>query len=158
MSQPTDQPSSTPDGSARPPSPQETLGYGNAAPTPPGQLQHYSQPAAPQTYAAYQQPPAPAVYQQPAVGYQRPTQSQSTLYLVAAILNWVVLGITVVSTLGIGIIAAAWMVPMTVMIHKGAKDGYRHTGLAVCTLLFCGLVSGILMLVDEGNRQPKPLR
>lgn len=166
MSQPTDQPFGTPDGSAQPPSTQGAHGYGSSAPTPAGQLQPYPGPAAPQTYTAYQQqPPVPAAYRQPATGYQqpyaayqRPAQSQSTLYLVAAILNWVVLGLTAISTFGVGLIAAAWMVPMTIATHKGAKDGYKHTGLAVCTLLFCGLISGILMLVDEGNRQPKPLR
>lgn len=159
MSQPTDQPFSTPEGPAQAPSAQGAPGYASSTPAPPGQLQPYAEPAAPQSYAAYQQQqPAPAAYQQPQLGYQPPAQTQSTLYLVAAILNWVVLGITVISTLGLGIIAAAWMVPMTVMIHKGAKDGYKHTGLAVCTLLFCGIISGILMLVDEGNRQPKPLR
>lgn len=43
-----------------------------------------------------------------------------------------------------------------VQTKKAATDGYKHTALAVCTLLFCGTVSGILMLVDEGNRRDYP--
>lgn len=111
----------------------------NSEPAPPGQYQ--------------QQPPVP---QYAPAAYPPPVAARSSLYVAAAVINWVVLGIVVVSTMGIGVIAAAWMVPMTVLTHKAAKDGYKHTGLAVCTLLFCGLVSGILMLVDEGNRYEKP--
>lgn len=79
------------------------------------------------------------------------------MYTAAAVLNWVTLGIIIVGTLGIGVIAAAWFVPMTILIHKGAKGPYRHTALAVCTLLFCNIISGILMLVDDNNRPAKPV-
>jgi hypothetical protein len=78
------------------------------------------------------------------------------LYTAAAIINWVVLGIVIVGTLGFGIIAAAWFIPMTILIHKGAKGPYKHTALGVCTLLFCNIISGILMLVDDSNRPAKP--
>ena len=133
-----------------------------AEPTP-GTPQNYGLPIG---HEATPPPPLPVVYQQPgpvyyhqsALPYQRPVTPTSGLYVAAAVLNWVVLGILVISTFGIGIIAAAWFIPMTVLTHKAAKDGYKHTGLAVCTLLFCGLIAGILMLVDEGNRQPKPLQ
>lgn len=81
---------------------------------------------------------------------------KSGLYQAAAIINWVVMGLLIVCTLGIGIIACAWFIPMTIRIQKGAKDRYSHTGLAVCALLFCNLISGILMLVDSGNRQARP--
>jgi hypothetical protein len=90
----------------------------------------------------------------PAGAVQSPA---SSLYLAAAILNWVVLGLLVLGTCGVGIIAALWFVPMTIYIHKGARDPWKHVGLAVCTLLFCGLISGILMLADEGNRRDRPL-
>jgi len=79
------------------------------------------------------------------------------MYTAAAVINWVMLGIIVAATLGFGIIAAAWFIPMTILIHKGAKGPYKHTALAVCTLLFCNIISGILMLVDDSNRPSKPV-
>ena len=79
------------------------------------------------------------------------------MYTAAAILNCITLGVIIVGTLGIGVIAAAWFVPMTILIHKGARDPYKHTGLGVSTLLFCNIISGILMLVDDSNRPPKPV-
>jgi hypothetical protein len=42
---------------------------------------------------------------------------------------------------------------MTINIHKGARDRYKHTGLGVCTLLFCNIISGIFILVEDSNRQ-----
>ena len=78
------------------------------------------------------------------------------LYTAAAVINWVVFGILVVSTLGIGVIFGAWFIPMTIRMHKGAAGPYRHTSLGVCTLLFCNLISGILILVDDSGRPAKP--
>jgi hypothetical protein len=153
MTQPTDAPFNPYDGSAVPTPPAPALPTSGAL-TPAQAPVGYPQPSAP---VAYPQ----AAYPQAGPGYpphQAPVAQRSGLYLAAAIINWVVLGIVVISTLGFGIVAAAWIVPMTILTHKAAKDGYKHTGLAVCTLLFCGLVSGILMLVDEGNRAPKPVR
>lgn len=98
----------------------------------------------------------PETYRQPTSEDQTPypqLPQTSSLYVAAAILNWVMLGLVIISTMGVGIIAVVWMLPMTIGIHKGAKDGRKHTSLAVCTLLFCGLISGILMLVDERNRR-----
>ncbi len=137
-------------------------------PTVTGQPQVYPPAVPPPAPVVYQQAPSvsapvPSVYPQPYPVYQQPYPAyqpaapRSGLYLAAAIINWVALGVIVISTLGIGIVAAAWMVPMTILTHKAAKDGYKHTALAVCTLLFCGLISGILMLVDEGNRQTRPV-
>ena len=80
------------------------------------------------------------------------------MYTAAAIINWVTLAIVIVATFGIGIIAAAWFIPMTVLTHKAAKGPYKHTALGVCTLLFVNIISGILMLVDDSNRPPKPVR
>lgn len=82
---------------------------------------------------------------------------KSGLYQAAAIINWVMLGVVTLTTCGIGIIAAAWFIPMTIRIQRGASDRYKHTALAVCTLLFCNLISGILMLVEEGNRHERPV-
>jgi len=78
------------------------------------------------------------------------------MYTAAAVLNWITLAIVSVATFGFGLIAAFWVVPMTIQIHKGAKGPYKHTALGVCTLLFINFISGILMLVDDGNRPPKP--
>lgn len=78
------------------------------------------------------------------------------MYTAAAVINWVTLGIVIVATAGFGVIAAAWFIPMTILIHKGAKGPYKHTALGVCTLIFCNFISGILMLVDDSNRPPKP--
>lgn len=82
--------------------------------------------------------------------------AKRSLYTAAAIVNWVVFGLLVVSTLGIGVIAGAWFIPMTIRMHKDASDPYRHTALGVCTLLFCNLVSGILILVDDSGRPSRP--
>jgi hypothetical protein len=87
----------------------------------------------------------------------QPVTATRGMYTAAAVINWVTLGIVIVVTLGIGVIAAAWFIPMTVLIHKGAKGPYKHTALGVCTLLFCNIISGILMLVDDSNRPAKPL-
>lgn len=120
---------------------------------------HHPEPTVPAPYNAsaapgWYGPPPPSPMPWDQTMY-RPPQQQSGLYLAAAIINWVVMGLAIVGTLGFGIIVAAWFIPMTIFIHKGAKDGYKHTGLAVCTLLFCNLISGILMLVDNGNRQSR---
>lgn len=105
-------------------------------------------PAPPTGLPAVQAPAAPLAVQAPS--------STRGLYTAAAILNWVTLGFVIVATVGFGVIAAAWFVPMTILIHKNAKGPYKHTALGVCTLLFCNIISGILMLVDDSNRPPKP--
>ena len=78
------------------------------------------------------------------------------MYVAAAVINWVTLALLVLATCGVGLLAAAWFVPMTVYIQKGSRDRYKHTGLGVCTLLFCNIISGILMLVEDSNRQHRP--
>ena len=111
------------------------------------------------------QPPAnvPATSYQPGFatptgGTAAPASGTRGMYTAAAVINWVLLAIAIVATFGIAIIAAAWVIPMTIQIHKGAKGPYKHTALAVCTLLFINIISGILMLVDDSNRPPKPVR
>jgi hypothetical protein len=78
------------------------------------------------------------------------------MYTAAAIINWVVLGLIVVGTVGFGIIVAAWFIPMTIQMHKGARSPHKHTALGVCTLLFCNWISGILLLIDDSGRPTRP--
>lgn len=116
-----------------------------------------------------QYPPNPSQYlpNPPQYGYQpvyyydggaqsRPPSPASGMYTAAAVLNWVTLGLVTLLTCGIGLVAAAWFVPMTIFIHKGSKDPYKHTALGVCTLLFCNFIAGILMLVEDGKRISRP--
>lgn len=110
-----------------------------------------------------QQPAWPPIAGLPAVPvyYGYPPQvpqpaAASGMYVAAAVINWVVLGLLVLATCGFGLIAAAWFIPMTIYIHKGARDRQKHTGLGVCTLLFCNIISGILMLVEDANRGHGP--
>lgn len=114
-------------------------------------------PAPPPAYPAYAAPAYPAPGMQPGVPMAMPVQGTRGMYTAAAILNWVGLGLFVVFTFGIGIIAAAWVVPMTIQIHKAAKGPYKHTALGVCTLIFINIISGILMLVDDSNRPARPV-
>lgn len=144
MTEPPEGPA-TPDPWGTPPPPEQAATPTPAWPTPPSPYappQPYAQqqPYAPYGAPAYGLPPAPA----------RP--AQSGLYVAAAVINWVTLAILVGLTCGIGLIAAAWFVPMTIFIHKGASDGRKHTALGVCTLLFCNVLSGIFMLVEDSNR------
>lgn len=99
-------------------------------------------------------PAVPGYYGYPPPVPQPP--AASGMYVAAAVINWVVLALLVLATCGIGLVAAAWFVPMTVYIHKGARDRYKHTGLGVCTLLFCNIISGILILVEDSNREHHP--
>lgn len=112
-----------------------------------------STPPPPPAWGAASYPPQPPAA--PGHGYA-PPPAPNGMYQAAAIINWVVLGLIVVGTCGLGIIAAAWFIPMTINIHKGAKDQQKHTALAVCTLIFCNIVSGILMLVEDNNRPDRP--
>lgn len=117
--------------------------YGPAAPVAPSP----QPPAVPAPYAGYQEPGYQSGYAQPGYaqpayaqpgaaqpgyaqpgyapagypGYQQPVAATSSLYNAAVIVNWVMLGITVVGTFGIGIIAAAWMIPMTLQPQSTAR-------------------------------------
>lgn len=84
--------------------------------------------------------------------WQTHPPAASGMYTAAAVINWVILGLLILGTCGLGLIAAAWFIPMTINIQKASRDPYKHTALAVCTLLFCNIISGILMLVEDGNR------
>lgn len=73
------------------------------------------------------------------------SETDRTLRLIAFIWN-------ILCTVGcaILILPLAWMIPMTVRsygIYKGTKP--NSTAFDVCTLLFVGLVSGILLLCSR---------
>jgi len=122
----------------------------DTSPNPAGQQLPAQQP--------YFSPPAQMSVQPPGFpAMAAPVSTGRGMYTAAAIINWVTLGIVIIGTFGIGIIAAAWFVPMTILTHKAAKGPYKHTALAVCTLLFVNIISGILMLVDDSNRPAKPV-
>lgn len=105
-------------------------------------------------------PPRRRDYQTPPTGTtpSRPKHSDGNqmkerqLYNVAIILNWITLVLVVAFTYGAGIIAAAWIAPITILMHKKAKEPYKNTALAVVCLLLCNPISGALMLIDDGNR------
>lgn len=128
-------------------------GPGSEPPAPLGQP-YPPQPYQPQSYPP---PPPPQYPVQPYAAPYAAAPAQAPghgLYVAAAVLNWVTLGAIVVLTLGIGIIAAAWFIPMTIRMHKNARDVTKHTALGVCTLLFCNIISGILILVGDSDRRP----
>ncbi|WP_225433029.1 MULTISPECIES: DUF2510 domain-containing protein [Bifidobacterium] len=135
--------------------------YGGAAGYQQGGYQQpgYPQQGYPQTQQnAYQQPyqsgyPQQTYQQQPyggaaADGAIYPmTDSDRTLRMVAFILNI----ISIAATFWL-IIPLAWMIPMTVRswgIYKGTKPNTMAFG--ICTLLFCSLIGGILLLISTKN-------
>ena len=51
--------------------------------------------------------------------------------------------------LGFFLIPLAWMIPMTVRSYKIYKGTQKNTtGFAVCDLIFCSLIGGVLLLCD----------
>lgn len=111
----------------------------------------------------YQQP-YQASYEQPQVAYQQVyaqpvaavapeqlypmTDTDRNLHLVAFI--FVILSLVGSCWL---IIPLAWMIPMAVItwgIYKGTKA--NTVAFGVCTLIFCSLVAGILLLCSNKDR------
>ena len=101
----------------------------------------------------YQQSPYQQAYQQP-VGPAVPvplypmTETDRNLRLVSFIF-------AILTTVGCGvfIIPLAWMIPLCVInwgIYKGQKP--NTVAFGVCMLLFCNLVSGILLLCSNKDR------
>ena len=95
--------------------------------------------------------PAPAqqnVYVQNApaqAGVPYPHPNSQGLFLAAFVLN-----LLATISCGILIIPLAWMIPMTVHtwgIYKGRQP--NTTGFGVCSLIFVGIVGGILLLCGE---------
>lgn len=97
-------------------------------------------------------PPPVPVLVDAAAGPALPPGQTRGMYTAAAVINWVSWGLIVVFTAGIGLILGAYFIPMTIRMHKNAKGTYKHTSLGVCTLLFCNLISGILILADDSGR------
>ena len=113
---------------------------------------------------AYQQQPYQATYEQPQPAYQQVyaqpvapaapaalypmTDTDRNLRLVAFIF-------CILSLVGSCwlIIPLAWMIPMSVIswgIYKGTKA--NTVAFDVCTLIFCSLVAGILLLCSNKDR------
>ena len=97
--------------------------------------------------AAAVEPAAVPIYQASPAGYQLypMTETDRTLRLVAFILN-------ILATVSVGwaLLPLAWMIPMTVRsygIYKGTKP--NTVAFDVCTLIFMGIISGILLLVSR---------
>ena len=129
---------------------QQPYGYGAQPQQPYGASQaqqpyqaSYEQPAV-SYQQVYAQPVAPAV---PATLYPM-TDTDRNLRLVAFIF-------CILSLVGSCwlIIPLAWMIPMSVIswgIYKGTKA--NTVAFGVCTLIFCSLVAGILLLCSNKDR------
>lgn len=135
-----------------------------AAQNPYGTPQSQPQQSYQQSYQAQVQQPYQATYEQPQVSYQQVyaqpvapaapaqlypmTDTDRNLRLVAFIF-------CILSLVGSCwlIIPLAWMIPMSVIswgIYKGTKA--NTIAFDVCTLIFCSLVSGILLLCSNKDR------
>lgn len=73
------------------------------------------------------------------------TDTDRNLRLAAFVLN-------LLSTIGTGVllIPLAWMVPMTVhswRLYKGERP--NTTAFAVCDLIFCSVIAGVLLLISQ---------
>ncbi|MEC4293924.1 hypothetical protein [Adlercreutzia shanghongiae] len=136
---------------------------GQAAQQPYGTGQGAYDPCQGQPQQPYQQP-YQATYEQPQVSYQQVyaqpvaaaapaqlypmTDTDRNLRLVAFIF-------CILSLVGSCwlIIPLAWMIPMSVIswgIYKGTKA--NTVAFGVCTLIFCSLVAGILLLCSNKDR------
>lgn len=123
---------------------QQPYGYGAQQPCSQQPYQAtYEQPQ-PAYQQVYAQPVAPAA---PAALYPM-TDTDRNLRLVAFI--FCVLSLVSLCWL---IVPLAWMIPMTVIcwgIYKGTKA--NTVAFGVCTLIFCSLVAGILLLCSNKDR------
>ena len=99
----------------------------------------------------YQAPPPPYQYQPPpnyayqGAGFYMRDSSNSGLFTAAFVLMIIGTVIMAISTYGI---ALAWGIPMTIhcaRIRQGTKPNTIAFG--VCSLLFVGIIAGILLLV-----------
>lgn len=120
-----------------------------------------------QTYDPYQaqpQQPYQATYEQPQPAYQQvyaqpvAPAAPATLYPMTDTdrnLRLVAFIFCILSLVGscVFIIPLAWMIPMSVIswgIYKGTKA--NTVAFDVCTLIFCSLVAGILLLCSNKDR------
>ncbi|GMO14903.1 MAG: hypothetical protein Ta2E_05520 [Mycoplasmoidaceae bacterium] len=44
-----------------------------------------------------------------------------------------------------------WMLPLTIKIKLVVKDRYKHRTLAICALLFLGIIPGIFLIIAESK-------
>ena len=84
--------------------------------------------------------------------YRRPEPGSYSANLKSVALIFMILG-TIVNTL-LALIPLAWCLPMTLHYNQCIKEG-RPVSVAfkVCSLIFCSLIAGILMLCDNDNQQ-----
>lgn len=71
--------------------------------------------------------------------------------IIVFIVGWI--GIVVLFNGGWLIITLAWMIPMTIMTTHSVTDGKQRVALGVCHLIFFNIISGILILVSNGQIQ-----
>lgn len=127
--------------------------YGYQDPYQAQQAYGYQDPAQAQQSYGYQQPGYQQAYQQPVAPVQAAplypmTDTDRNLRLVAFIF-------CILSLVGSCwlILPLAWMIPMCVIswgIYKGTKA--NTVAFDVCTLIFCSLVAGILLLCSNKDR------
>lgn len=127
--------------------------YGYQDPYQAQQAYGYQDPAQAQQSYGYQQPGYQQAYQQPVAPVQTAalypmTDTDRNLRLVAFIF-------CILSLVGSCwlILPLAWMIPMCVIswgIYKGTKA--NTVAFDVCTLIFCSLVGGILLLCSNKDR------
>lgn len=127
--------------------------YGYQDPYQAQQAYGYQDPYQAQQAYGYQQPGYQQAYQQPVAPVQAPplypmTDTDRNLRLVAFIF-------CILSLVGSCwlILPLAWMIPMCVIswgIYKGTKA--NTVAFDVCTLIFCSLVAGILLLCSNKDR------
>lgn len=127
--------------------------YGYQDPYQAQQAYGYQDPTQAQQPYGYQQPGYQQAYQQPVAPVQAPplypmTDTDRNLRLVAFIF-------CILSLVGSCwlILPLAWMIPMCVIswgIYKGTKA--NTVAFDVCTLIFCSLVAGILLLCSNKDR------
>lgn len=85
-----------------------------------------------------------------ALGNNGYSSGMLTAAYILMILTCVAAGVAGILTLGIGLITLAWLIPMTVHIHKREKSNEPlSVGFKICTLIFCNVIAGILLLCDS---------
>lgn len=109
-----------------------------------------------QSYQATYEQPQPAyqqVYAQPvARGAGGPLSHEPTLTGNLRLVAFIFCILSLVGSCWL-IIPLAWMIPMSVIswgIYKGSKA--NTVAFDVCTLIFCSLVAGILLLCSNKDR------
>lgn len=137
-------------GSGESPYGQSTGGYAQQQ-QPASCSQSYGQPMGGAGYGQPNQPYAQAV-PVAAPGIEAPlyamTETDRTLRLIA----FIFMVVSLASTCWL-LLPLAWMIPMTVVswgIYKGTRP--NTVAFGVCSLIFCSLVAGILLLISKKDR------